>query len=67
MANWAHLEINVDDEGNVEVGAYNAEYADVVDGPDSWEDLLAAVGAAGWEMVQIVPGAVNSYWFKKQV
>ena len=67
MATWAHLEINVDDDGNVEVGGYNADHEAVVAGAESWEDLLVAVGADGWELVQVVPGPMTTYWFKKQV
>ncbi|MEI2713462.1 MAG: hypothetical protein V9G04_09235 [Nocardioides sp.] len=67
MAAWAHLEINVDDNGNVEVSGYNADPEGIVDGAESWEDLLSMLGEGGWELVQVVPDDDMTYWFKKQV
>jgi len=67
MASWAHLEITVDAEGNVEIGGYNADPESLVQGTDSWEDLLSSLGSAGWELVQVVPNRGDTtYWFKKQ-
>lgn len=67
MASWGHLEISVDDQGNVEVGGYNADPESIVGNSESWEDLLSDISQAGWELVQIVPGPQMTYWFKKQV
>ncbi|MCD6639145.1 MAG: hypothetical protein LT071_04445 [Nocardioides sp.] len=66
MTAWAHLEITVDDQGNVEVGGYNADAESIVAGSESWEDLLSNLGANGWELVQVMPGHEMTYWFKKQ-
>jgi hypothetical protein len=66
MASWAHLEITVDDQGNVEVGGYNADPEALVAGTESWEDLLSTLGANGWELVQVIPGVQSTYWFKRQ-
>ena len=65
MAAWAHLEITVDDEGNVEVGGYNADPEALVADTESWEDLLTSLGMNGWELVQVIPGAETTYWFKR--
>ncbi len=65
MAEWAHLEITVDDEGNVEVSGYNADPEELVEGAESWEELLSTLGANGWELVQVVPGPEVTYWFKR--
>ena len=67
MTAWAHLEITVDDNGNVEVGGYNADPETLVAGSESWEDLLTDLSAGGWELVQILPGPQMTYWFKKAV
>ena len=56
MASWAHLEITVNDQGDVEVGGYNADPEALVEGTESWEDLLSTLGVNGWELVQVVPG-----------
>ncbi len=66
MTAWTHLEITVDDEGNVEVGGYGADPESLVEGSESWEDLLTGLGANGWELVQVIPGPETTYWFKKQ-
>lgn len=67
MANWAHLEINLDNDGNVEISGYNADPQSVIEGTESWEDLLASLGSKGWELVQVIPnGGTSTYWFKKQ-
>ena len=66
MASWAHLEITVDDDGNVEVGGYNADPEALVEGTESWEDLLSTLGVNGWELVQVIPGPEMTYWFKRQ-
>lgn len=66
MAEWAHLEINVDDEGNVEVSGYNADPEELVEGAETWEELLSTLGGNGWELVQVVPGPETTYWFKRQ-
>ena len=42
MASWAHLEITVNDQGDVEVGGYNADPEALVEGTESWEDLLSS-------------------------
>ena len=60
------MEINVDDDGNVEVGGYNADPESVVEGSESWEDLLSQLGAGGWQLVQVIPGPQTTYWFKRQ-
>jgi len=67
MTAWAHLEITVDDHGNVEVGGYNADPEALVGGSESWEDLLTDLSASGWELVQVIPGPQMTYWFKKAV
>ncbi len=66
MAAWAHLEITVDDQGNVEVGGYNADPEALVADTESWEDLLTSLGMNGWELVQVIPGVETTYWFKRQ-
>ena len=66
MASWAHLEITVDDQGNVEVGGYNADPEALVEDTESWEDLLSTLGVNGWELVQVIPGVETTYWFKRQ-
>jgi hypothetical protein len=66
MASWAHLEITVDDQGNVEVGGYNADPEALVADTESWEDLLSTLGVSGWELVQVIPGVETTYWFKRQ-
>jgi hypothetical protein len=66
MAAWAHLEITVDNEGNVEVGGYNADPEALVADTESWEDLLTSLGVNGWELVQVMPGVETTYWFKRQ-
>ena len=66
MAAWAHLEINVDDQGNVEVGGYNADPEALVEGTESWEDLLSSLGVNGRELVHVIPGVETTYWFKRQ-
>ena len=67
MTAWAHLEITVDDNGNVEVGGYNADPEALVAGSESWEDLLTDLSKGGWELVQVIPGPQTTYWFKKSV
>lgn len=67
MTAWAHLEITVDDSGNVEVGGYNADPEALVVGSESWEDLLTDLSSGGWELVQVIPGPQVTYWFKKSV
>jgi hypothetical protein len=66
MAAWAHLEITVDEQDNVEVGGYNADPEALVEGTESWEDLLSTLGVNGWELVQVIPGPRTTYWFKRQ-
>jgi hypothetical protein len=66
MAAWALIEINVDDDGNVEVSGYNADPAPIVEGAESWEELLSTLCGDGWELVQVVPDDDTTYWFKKQ-
>lgn len=66
MASWAHLEITVNDQGDVEVGGYNADPEALVEGTESWEDLLSTLGVNGWELVQVIPGVETTYWFKRQ-
>ncbi len=67
MTQWAHLEITVDDQDNVEITGYNADPESVVAGTESWEDLVSALGINGWELVQAMSGEETTYWFKKQV
>ena len=67
MAAWAHLEITVADQGNVEVGGYNADPEALVADTESWEDLLTSLGANGWELVQVMPGVETTYWFKRSL
>ncbi len=67
MTQWAHLEITVDDQDNVEITGYNADPESVVAGTESWEDLVSALGINGWELVQAMSGEETTYWFKKQL
>lgn len=67
MAAWALLEISVDDDGNVEVSGYNADPAPIVEGSESWEELLSTLCVEGWELAQVVPDDDMTYWFKKQL
>ena len=46
------------------VGGVEAEA--LVEGTESWEDLLSTLGVNGWELVQVIPGAETTYWFKRQ-
>ena len=66
MGSWAHLEITVDDQGNVEVGGYNADPEALVADTESWEDQISAQGIKGWARVQVIPGPETTYWFKRQ-
>ena len=52
MAAWAHLEITVDDQGNVEVGGYNADPEALVEGTESWEGFLAGAGSVAAGVVE---------------
>ena len=43
----------------------NAIVMELVEGAESWEELLSTLGANGWELVQVVPGPEVTYWFKR--
>jgi hypothetical protein len=49
----------------VEVGGYNADPEALVEGTESWEELLSTLGVNGWELVQVIPGVETTYWFKR--
>ena len=38
----------------------------LVEGTETWEELLTSLGVSGWELVQVMPGVETTYWFKRQ-
>ena len=45
--------------------APDADPEALVEGTESWEDLLSTLGVYGWELVQVIPGVETTYWFKR--
>ncbi len=68
MAEWAHLELEIDDDGNIEVSGYNADPSPLLNDAESWEEVVTRLGEDGWQLIQFNPdGDSTTYWFKKRV
>jgi hypothetical protein len=68
MATWAHAEIELDHDGNIEISFYGDPSELDLGEEGTFADVISEMGGAGWELIQFHnSGPATTYWFKKQI